>query len=370
MLKTFKVNNFKSFEEELFFDFTAANYAFNSQCVKSNLVKTALIFGKNASGKSNLGWAMYDIVSHLTDTNSAALPRHYYLNANSTKKAAAFRYEFTFLNKTVVYTYEKDEDRRLLSEALSIDGAEVVKFQLGSQIETTLKGTEHLNKTLSNERINISALKYIHRNANLDRRNQNNKIFNELMDFINGMLLFGGLSDGRSYVGFTTGAANIYEEILKNGHLKDFELFLKELEVNYSLVETEDAGKSTVGVQIGEKTIPLAHIASTGTANLALFYYWWQSVKDSKITLFFIDEFDSSYHYTVSAALVRRLSQLTNTQVILTTHNTSLLSNDLIRPDCAYVLEDGTIKALQHATDKELREGHSLERLYRGGAFA
>lgn len=370
MLKTFKVSNFKNFEEELFFDFTSASYTFNPQCVKHNLVKTALIFGKNASGKSNLGWAMYDIVSHLTDLNSAALPRDYYINANSTKKVATFHYEFVFLQKKAIYTYEKDENKRLLSERLEIDGREVVKFQLGSPIETTLKGTEHLNKTLLNERVNISALKYIRNNANLDNRNLNNKIFNKLMDFVNGMLLFRRLSDDLSYVGFTTGAANIYEEILKNGHLKDFELFLKELEVNYSLVETEEAGKSTVGVKIGTKTIPLARIASTGTANLALFYYWWQSVKDSKITLFFIDEFDSSYHYTVSAALVRRLSQLTNTQVILTTHNTSLLSNDLIRPDCAYVLEDGTIKALQHATDKELREGHSLERLYRGGAFA
>ena len=46
-----------------------------------------------------------------------------------------------------------------------------------------------------------------------------------------------------------------------------------------------------------------------------------------------------------------------------------LLSNDLLRPDCFFILRDNQIKAICDMTDKELRFGHNLEKLYRGGTF-
>ena len=55
--------------------------------------------------------------------------------------------------------------------------------------------------------------------------------------------------------------------------------------------------------------------------------------------------------------------------VFLTSHNTLLLCNDLLRPDCNFLLDKGEIKALHDCTDKELREGHNIEKLYRGGTF-
>lgn len=45
------------------------------------------------------------------------------------------------------------------------------------------------------------------------------------------------------------------------------------------------------------------------------------------------------------------------------------MTNDLLRPDCNFVLKDNKITSLCNATDKELREGHNIEKLYRGGAF-
>ena len=55
--------------------------------------------------------------------------------------------------------------------------------------------------------------------------------------------------------------------------------------------------------------------------------------------------------------------------MFLTTHDTFLLSNDLLRPDCFFVLKSNEIKDLCDLTDKELRSGHNLEKLYRGGKF-
>ena len=54
----------------------------------------------------------------------------------------------------------------------------------------------------------------------------------------------------------------------------------------------------------------------------------------------------------------------------MTTHNTNLMTNQLMRPDCVFILSrDGRITALCDATDRELREGHNLEKLYIGGEF-
>ncbi len=58
-----------------------------------------------------------------------------------------------------------------------------------------------------------------------------------------------------------------------------------------------------------------------------------------------------------------------DSQVILTTHNTSLMSNDLLRPDCYFLMYKDKINPLSELTDKELRLAHNIEKMYRAGAF-
>ena len=45
------------------------------------------------------------------------------------------------------------------------------------------------------------------------------------------------------------------------------------------------------------------------------------------------------------------------------------MTNDLLRPDCNFILANGRIKSLNACTDKELRFGHNIEKLFRGNAF-
>ena len=56
-------------------------------------------------------------------------------------------------------------------------------------------------------------------------------------------------------------------------------------------------------------------------------------------------------------------------QVILTSHNTNLLSNKIMRPDCYFILTSDRITALKEATPRELKEGHNLEKMYISGEF-
>ena len=83
----------------------------------------------------------------------------------------------------------------------------------------------------------------------------------------------------------------------------------------------------------------------------------------------FIDEFDAFYHFELSESVERRLREIKGVQIFTTTYNTDLMSNDLLRPDCYFILKDNKIKAISDLTEKELRLAHNLQKMYKAGAF-
>ena len=100
-----------------------------------------------------------------------------------------------------------------------------------------------------------------------------------------------------------------------------------------------------------------------------LFYFWFQRIREkSKVTFLFIDEFDAFYHHELSALIVKELKKI-GVQFILTTHNTSILTNDLLRPDCYFLMKKDIIRSLSKRTSKELREAHNIEKMYKAGSF-
>ncbi len=368
MLTQFTVKNCRQFKEQLIFDLSANNYAFNLDCINKNIVKTALVYGHNGSGKSCLGLVMFDIVEHLTNNNASGLNEGVFLNALSSENYAIFTYKFLFEGVAVTYRYHKDSQRKLLKETLLFDDDIIVDYQKGLPFTVNLKGAENLN-TKINEGSNLSALRYIYSNTNLDKSNTHNKVFHRMMTFVSQMLWFRGLLEGFDYIGLKSGSDNISQRIIEKDNLKDFENFLNDSEIDCQLSTTESDGKETIAFKMGNKNIPFFSIASTGTQSLTLFYYWWQEVSQYDATLIFIDEFDAFYHFGVSKAIVERLKTL-NAQTLLTTHNTALLSNDLIRPDCGFIIDGKRIKSLHNSTQKELRFAHNLEKLYRAGGFS
>ena len=47
----------------------------------------------------------------------------------------------------------------------------------------------------------------------------------------------------------------------------------------------------------------------------------------------------------------------------------NLMSNDLLRPDCYFVLKNNSIRALPELTEKEIRKAHNLQKMYKAGTF-
>lgn len=62
MLKKFILKNYKNFKEEIVIDFQGIlGYQFSQDCITDGIISKMLIYGRNATGKTNLGRALTDI---------------------------------------------------------------------------------------------------------------------------------------------------------------------------------------------------------------------------------------------------------------------------------------------------------------------
>ena len=370
MLRKFRVSNFKSFENNFELDLTGINgYEFNKECIKSDVVNNALIYGHNGVGKSNLALAIFDIIEHLTDNNRDERVYRNYLNAYNESTFAEFYYEFLINSQIVTYEYRKTDYKTIVYEKFTINNEELAFFDRSKGLNSTVKfrGAETLKTEITNDE--LSLLKYIKNNTELEQ-NQTNKTFFDFFEFINSMLYFRSLEQGPSYLGLEDGTRDIAENIIEKDNVKDFEEFLNKagIECKLSVVNKID-NKKTLAFNFNGKNISFADIASTGTISLTLFYYWFQSIKEkSKVSFLFIDEFDAFYHHELSALVVQKLKE-SGVQFILTTHNVSIITNDLLRPDCYFLMNKKKIKSLSKCTQKELREAHNIEKMYKANAF-
>lgn len=369
MLKRFSVINFKNFGQktELILDHPS-NYEFNTEIIQNNCISKGIFYGINGSGKSNLALALFDIILHLSDKEKALDKYIPYLNLSSNKPIAEFEYSFVFDGIDVVYRYGKKDPMSLDYESLLIDGNEVVSYNFNTQKGyTILKGAETLQLTseLQTGIDKLSRIKFIKSNAILDN-NPINKAFIAFTSFVDNMLMFYSLDSNR-YQGLSIGGDSFTQGIVRSGKMKEFEVFLHNQGIDYELIALDNNGVNDLFCKFPRQIVPFYTVASTGTKSLALFYYWYLVME--KASFVFVDEYDAFYHFELSQELVKLVRSLNDTQVFLSTHNTDLLSNELLRPDAYFIIENNTISPLDHKTDKELRKAHNLQKMYKAGSF-
>jgi AAA15 family ATPase/GTPase len=368
MLAKFKVSNFKSFNKDFLLDLTETNgYNFNSECIKNGIVNNILVYGHNGVGKSNLGLALFDIIEHLTDQNKNEKEYEIYLNAYNDSKYAEFYYEFLINSDKVIYEYKKADYKTIIYEKFSINGEDLVILDRNESNNAIIKfqGTETLKTTIDNQE--LSVLKYIRNNSILEE-NSVNTTFNNFFKFIDGMLFFRSLRNNM-YLGLELGGRNALEDIVEKNNVKDFEQFLNEAGIECKLKAVEELDKKIIAFDFEDTYIPFEKACSHGTWALTLFYFWFQRIKEkSKVSFVFIDEFDAFYHHELSALIVKELKNI-GVQFALTTHNTSIITNDLLRPDCYFLMNKNVIRSLSKSTSKELREAHNIEKMYKAGSF-
>ena len=364
MLVKFAVKNFRGFAEKIEWDLShPSNYTFNTYSVKDGIVKNGIIYGPNGSGKSNFGLAIFDIENHLS---AKWKKTDYYSNfvyAGKPDSPVTFEYVFQLGNDLIEYNYSKDAVGQLVSESMVVNKKEVftkdgVSFEIDEKqfkIDSTIKDSFRQNVN------SVSVINFLAVSYPLPTEHYIVK----LLQFVNSMLWFKNL-DSREFIGLETTVFSLEEFIIQNKLVNDFSAFLSKVsEQTFQFIPPREDDK-VLYCEIDGNRISFLSIASTGTKALELLFVWIKRMTDASFV--FIDEFDAFYHYRLSIEVCKQLFEL-NCQVFLTSHNTNLMTNDLLRPDCNFILQNNKIKSFQSCTEKELRFGHNMEKIYKSGAL-
>ncbi len=364
MLTKFAVKNYRGFERRIEWDLSRpSSYGFNTFAVKDGIIKNGIIYGPNGSGKTNFGLAIFDIVNHLSQKWKK---QDYYLNFVYAGRPAApveFEYTFKFNGRTVEYRYSKNSAGALVSEALNVDG-KIVFSRRDNAFEIDDKSFPMEDTVKKNLMVNanrVSVVNFLIISYPLPK----DHCLLALRDFADCMLWFRCL-DTREFIGLETNITIIDTYIIQNNLVDDFADFIDRVSGQSFKFVTPNVNDKILLCEIDGAVVSFNQIASTGTHSLMLLYFWIKEM--GKASFVFIDEFDAFYHFKLAYEVCRQLFAL-DCQVFTSSHNTYLMTNDLLRPDCNFIIDDNKIKPLNECTDKELRFGHNIEKLFRGNAF-
>ena len=379
MLKKFTLKNYRNFKDEITIDFeNIAGYQFNTDCLADGIIGKMLIYGRNATGKTNLGRAILDIGS--TIFGGIRYTRNgIFLNADSKEDTAMFQYEFRFGDIELCYKYSRLSNQELREEELTVNGKDIFNCNFGIQ-EYHFNNLDYLDAETANidrylqslevgEDDEISEpklpfLRWLISNVAL----KNDSVLIRLSNYVRRMMMI-TVGNGMQYR-FGRINQGFYESLENPECLKDFEDFLNVMGIECKLILKKLPDGQRELYFAHEQLVPFYENASSGTLALVELYRRLVS-KVWDASLIYLDEFDAFYHYEMAENVIRFFKKkYPKCQMIMTSHNTNLMTNRIMRPDCLFILSrKGTLTSLCNATERELREGHNLEKMYVGGEF-
>jgi uncharacterized protein len=381
MLIEFSVGNYRSFKEQVTFSMVAANLVSQDKDLDTNnvfavdkelnLVKSAAIYGANASGKSNLAkalqfmkWFMINSSKETQSTEAIGIER-FRLSTETDDQPSFFeivflldgqqhRYGFTADREKVVSEwlyyvpktretklFDRQEDKFDISKVLKADGIAVKTRNnalfLSVSAQFNVEKSELILNWLTNQVSIISGLN----DKDLLKNTVNCLVKEENIDEILELL-------GKLDLGFTQiqikqiKIGNIdfgdIPEILAYAIKKDF---LSEDSTIDKIIPVHQKFDSNGG-EVSLEEFDLTRDESDGTQKVfALVSLLIDTIKNSKILI--IDEFDARLHPLMSRSIVELFNSNEtnphNAQLIVMTHDTNLLSNKIFRRDQIWFTE-------------------------------
>ena len=154
---------------------------------------------------------------------------------------------------------------------------------------------------------------------------------------------FRGERSQREFVSLKDGGSELDEYIISHNLSDEFAVFLTEVSGQTYTFAPITQGGDRLFCLMGGQTIPFQWVASTGIKNLELQYCWLKEMANASFV--FID------HHELSYPICKRLFE-GKYQVFVTASDPFLLRNDLLLPDCIFILSDNKIKAICDMIDQ------------------
>ena len=295
-------------------------------------------------------------------------------------KCASFSYSFQFDNNEIIYRYTRFSNFDLRDEELIIDGISIYKCSFyqdkynfdnlkfinaeTASIGRYLQSLDDGNITEDVMEFKLPFLRWIINNTAL----KNDSLLIKMSEFIRRMTML--KVSNTIMFGFSRFNDSFFESLEAKDNLEDFEQFLNTMGIKCKLVLKKLPDGQRELYFSHDKLIPFYKNASSGTLALTNLYRRFVSTLRSS-SFVYLDEFDAFYHYEMAENVIKFFKRnYPKCQIIMTSHNTNLMTNRLMRPDCLFILSSsGTLTALCNATLRELREGHNLEKMYIAGEF-
>ena len=367
MLTKMYLTNFLSFEKRTEFDFTASKYSILAETnVHNGVLKGALFIGPNASGKSNALKGISFLIN-LIKGEGASFEKYRCVFAKTPYTTA--EYEFILCNKSVVYKIEYNILSKNISEALTIDGIQVLKRE-GSNGELRIG-----NSITSDNQLDSVTLFLRTASFNTGRFPQE-PVLHELMEYLFNSYCIDGYNQGALWGQNITKYAEEHGVDTLNQYLQDFNY---DFFVEYG---SEASGEGlTISVGSNEKivffkrknfTLPIAFFnESQGNQVFADLLPSLISIIESPGMLIY-DEFGNGLHNKLAEKVIRFFMEHSNgSQFFITSHHTNLISNSVFRPDQINLVSFHGANGSQvdRLSQFRPREAQNLEKMYLGGMF-
>ena len=353
---------------------------------KEKILKTAVVYGNNASGKSNLVKGLQSMKKMVKDSFRDALlekdssfqTEKFLLNTETENSASHFEVIFIYEETKYKYGFEVDEKSNILKEWLYY---------------TTTKETPLFIRENNKYKINKTSFK---EGINLEKKTRENVLFlslvaqfngnisNKIIEWFNNVNFISGIYDKR-YGLYTINKLkndtnfNKWLSLILN-HLEISNITIEEVDLNEEELEniadkTNDEkfinfinslnklkGNKTKKVQISTwhkkydnnnlliDTIPFdfEKQESEGTKKfINLLGPWYDTLKNGKVLV--VDELDSRLHTQLTKNLIELFHKYNknSAQLLFTSHDVNLLDKDLLRRDQIWFVEKDQFGASQ-----------------------
>lgn len=436
MLITFKVENFMSFDRETVFSMVAGNAENHpTHIIKGkkqdtlavDILKAAVIYGANASGKSNLLKAV-DFAKQVISNgikNTIADNKHFRLGNENLQQATKFEFELKLANKVYAYGFvvqlnqrkiteewlfelNKTTEKAIFERKLNAEGKITTKLGLKLDKKTQNRFDVYF-EDLQHEQLFLTEIN----SKNLEGADEKVEVFKEVFEFVRKKIIVIQANKFPDVSGFLNkkNLEEVYVNFLPHFNTGIREILLQPINTNdfidalpitqrqnllqffntirFSfLVNPENGTKFIVEKNTENQIFMYQQMAKHKGTNDKLFDMSEQSDGTIKLIDFlpllailqtapmiiFIDEIDRSLHPELTYKIIElflSISQNIENQLIVTTHESNLLNLDLLRRDEIWFTEKDENGATQCYSLEEFapRKDLDIRKAYLQGRF-